>query len=76
MSFYKIFMFSMIPALAIGWVLYWLRERKLDAEEAKEPHKTTSETLKKSRSEVSTWAQQMADFKKPPGPGQREEQSD
>ncbi len=73
---YKIFMFVMIPALAIGWLLYWLRERKLDAEEAKNPHETTSETLKKSRTEVSTWAQQMADFKKPAGPSQREEQSD
>ena len=73
--FYKIFMLIMIPDLAIGWLLYWLRERKLDAEEAENPHKTTSETLKKTRTEVSTWAQQMADFKKPPGPGQRDDQA-
>ena len=74
--FYKIFMLIMIPALAIGWLLYWLRERKLDAEEAKNPHKTTSETLKKTRTVVSPWAQQKADVKKPPGPGPREVQSD
>ncbi len=76
MNAYTIFMLIMIPALGIAWLLYFLRERKLDAEEAENPHETTSETLKKSRTEVSSWAQQMADFKKPAGPSQREEDSD
>ena len=68
---YKIFMYIMVPVLIIGWVLYWLREKKLDAEEKLNPKKNISKTLKKSRNEVSDWAQQMANFKKPPGPGQK-----
>lgn len=63
---YKILMGIAVPLLAIGWGVYWWRERKLDQEEAamsKEDKAT--DTLKKSRNEVSDWAQQMANFKKP-----------
>ena len=63
---YKILMGISLPLLAIGWAVYWWRERKLDQEEAamsKEDKST--DTLKKSRSDVADWAQQMADFKKP-----------
>jgi hypothetical protein len=71
---YKVFMIIMVPAIVIGWVVYWLRERKLDAEEEQNPKKNVSVKLEKTRSEVSDWAQQMADFKKPTGPGQKPEQ--
>ncbi len=71
---YKIFMIIMVPAIIIGWVVYWLRERKLDAEEEQNPKKNISVKLEKTRGEVSDWAQQMADFKKPPGPSQKSEQ--
>ncbi len=63
---FKVFMCIAIPLLAIAWIAYWLWQRKLDQEEAQMPeHKTTSVRLQKTRDEVSDWAQQMADFKKP-----------
>jgi hypothetical protein len=64
-------MYIMIPALGLGWLLYWLRERKLDAEEKQNPKKNISKTLTKSQNELSDWAQQMANLKKPPGPSQK-----
>ena len=64
MSIYKIFMLITVPALAIGWLVYWLRERKLDKEEQSQP-KQVSARLTKTKSEVSDWAQKMASFKPP-----------
>ncbi len=64
MPIYKIFMLIAVPALAIGWIVYWLRERKFAEEEKKQPKKV-SKRLTQSKSEVSNWAQRMADFKPP-----------
>jgi hypothetical protein len=61
---YKIFMLIAIPVLVIGWVAYWLYMRKVIEEEKKQPKKE-SQRLTKTKSEVSEWAQKMANFKKP-----------
>jgi len=66
---YKVFMCIAIPVVAIAWLAYWLHEKKLDREEAAMPKsQRSSERLKKTRSEVSDWAQQMANFKRPTRP--------
>ncbi|MHC4583261.1 MAG: hypothetical protein ACYS3N_01965 [Planctomycetota bacterium] len=62
---YKIFMLIAIPAVIIGWVAYWLWMRKIIEEEKKQPKKKESQRLTKTKSEISDWAQQMANFKKP-----------
>ncbi len=62
---YKIFMLITIPVLIIGWVAYWLWMRKIIEEEKKQPQKKESQRLTKTKSEVSDWAQKMANFKKP-----------
>ncbi|MHC4242118.1 MAG: hypothetical protein ACYSU4_06915 [Planctomycetota bacterium] len=62
---YKIFMLIAIPAVIIGWVAYWLWMRKIIEEEKKQPKKKDSQRLTKTKSEISDWAQQMANFKKP-----------
>ncbi len=64
MSIYKIFMLITVPAVAIGWIVYWLRERKIAEEEKNQP-KQVSKRLTQSKSEVSDWAQKMAAFKPP-----------
>ena len=64
MSIYKIFMLITVPAVVIGWIVYWLRERKLDEEEKNQP-KQVSKRLTQTKSEVSDWAQKMAGFKPP-----------
>lgn len=61
---YKIFMLIAVPALAIGWIVYALWERKMREEEKKRP-KQVSERLTKTKSEVSDWAQKMAAYKPP-----------
>ena len=61
---YKIFMLIAIPVLIIGWVAYWLYMRKVVEEEKKQPKKE-SQRLTKTKSEISDWAQKMANFKKP-----------
>lgn len=61
---YKIFMLIAIPAVIIGWVAYWLWMRKIIEEEKKQPKKV-SQRLSKTKNEISNWAQQMANFKKP-----------
>ncbi len=63
---YKVCMCIAVPLLAIAWIAYWLWQKRLDNEEAKMPaHRTSSAHLQKSRDEMSDWAQQMANFKKP-----------
>ena len=61
---YKIFMLIAIPVLIIGWVVYWLWMRKVIEEEKNQPKKE-SQRLTKTKSEISDWAQKMAQFKKP-----------
>ncbi len=61
---YKIFMLIAIPALIIGWIAYAIWERKMRAEEVKQP-KQESQRLKKTKSEVADYAQKLKDFKKP-----------
>ena len=51
-----------VPALIIGWVAYWLWMRKIIEEEKKQPKKQ-SQRLTKTKSEISEWAQKMANFK-------------
>ncbi len=61
---YKIFMLIAVPALIIGWVAYVLWERKMQAEEEKQP-KQISQRLKQTKNEVADYAQKLKDFKKP-----------
>lgn len=61
---YKVFMLIAIPALAIGWVAYWLWTRKIEEEEKNQP-KQVSKQLTKTRSEVSDWAKKMSTFESP-----------
>ncbi len=61
---YKIFMLIAVPALIIAWVAYALWERKMRAEEEKQP-KQVSQRLKQTRSEVADYAQKLKNFKKP-----------
>ncbi len=70
LSGYAIFMVIMIPILAIAWLVYYFWNKKMDAQEEAEKQKG-SQRLRKTRNEVSEWAQQMAQFKGPPKrPGQ------
>jgi hypothetical protein len=61
---YKIFMLIALPVLAIGWIAYAIWMRKVCEEEKKQP-KQQSQRLKKTKSEITDWAQKMAKFKKP-----------
>ena len=61
---YKVFMLIAIPALIIGWIAYYLWMRKVIEEEKNQP-KPESQRLKKTKSEVSDWAQKMAEYKPP-----------
>jgi hypothetical protein len=60
---YKIFMLIAIPVLLIGWIGYWLWTRKMAKEDENQPKE--SQRLRKTKGEISEWAQKMADFKKP-----------
>ncbi len=61
---YKIFMLIAVSALTIGWIAYYLWERKMRAEKVKQP-KQESQRLKKTKSEVADYAQKLKNFKKP-----------
>ena len=61
---YKIFMLIALPVLAIAWLVYYLWERKMRAEEKKRP-KQVSERLQKTRSEMADWAKKMAEYQPP-----------
>ena len=61
------FYYIIIPAailVAIGWIIYGIYEYKMRQEEKDQP-KQISDRLKKSKSEVSDWAQKMANFESP-----------
>ena len=64
MGLYEIFMIVMVPALAIGWFIYWRWTKKIE-EEAKNRPKPVSKQLQKTRSEVSDWAKKLADSESP-----------
>ncbi|UCC98156.1 MAG: hypothetical protein JSW66_20200 [Phycisphaerales bacterium] len=61
---YKVFMLIALPALAIGWIAYALWLRKIREEERNQP-KPQSQRLVKTKTEVSDWAQKMAQFQPP-----------
>jgi len=61
---YKIFMLIAVSALTIGWIAYAIWMRKVCEEEKQQP-KQESKRLKKTKSEITDWAQKMAEFKKP-----------
>ena len=64
MLYWKVFMIVAIPALAIGWVVYWWWNRKIEEEERNRPN-PVSKRLKQTRTEVSDWAKKMAEFESP-----------
>ena len=61
---YKVFMLIAIPALIIGWIAYGLWIRKIREEEKNRP-KPQSQRLVKTKTEISDWAQKMAQYKPP-----------
>ena len=61
---YKVFMLIAIPALVIGWIAYGMWIRKIREEEKTQP-KPESQHLRKTKSEVSDWAQKMPQYQPP-----------
>ena len=61
---YKIFMLIAVSALTIGWIAYAIWMRKVCEEERQQP-KEESKRLKKTKSEITDWAQKMAKFQPP-----------
>ena len=64
MSLYKIFMIVGVIVVAGGWIAYAIWDYKMRQEEKKQPKKRSAR-LQKTQGEVSDWAKQMAEFKKP-----------
>lgn len=64
MSTYKIFMILGVILVAGGWIAYAIWDYRLRQEEKKQPKKRSAR-LRKTQGEVSDWAKQMAEFKKP-----------
>jgi hypothetical protein len=65
MSTYAIFMIVGVLVVGIGWIAYFLWDRKMAKEEESRPKPQTAQ-MKKTKSEVSDWAKKMAEFKGPP----------
>jgi hypothetical protein len=61
---YKVFMLIAIPAVIIGWIVYWQWNKKIE-EEAKNRPKPVSKRLTQTRNEVSDWAKKMVNFESP-----------
>ena len=61
---YKIFMIIGVIVVGGGWIAYGIYEYKMRQEEKKQPRQRSAR-LRKSQGEVSDWAKQMAEFKKP-----------
>ena len=61
---YKTIMIVGVLVVAIGWIVYGIWDYKMKQIEKSQP-KPRSERLKKTQTEVSDWAKQMAAFKKP-----------
>ena len=70
---FKIVMTIAVVLLAAGWIAYGIYELKMRAEEKKHPREP-SERLKKTRGEVSDWAQKMAQWESPAKKRAREAQ--
>ena len=62
--FYKVFMLISIPAVIIGWIIYWQWTKKIEEEEKNRP-KPVSKRLTQTRNEVSDWAKKMVNFESP-----------
>jgi hypothetical protein len=54
-----------VPVVVLGWIAYFLWDRKMRKEEEKEPRPQAAR-VQKTKSEVSDWAKKMAEFKGPP----------
>jgi len=65
MSTYAILMTIGVPVVVLGWIAYFLWDRKMRKEEEKEPRPQAAR-VQKTKSEVSDWAKKMAEFKGPP----------
>ncbi len=61
---FKYVMIGAIAVLAVAWGIYAVYEYRWRKYEKSQP-KQSSERLQKTRSELSDWAKQMANFKKP-----------
>jgi FtsZ-interacting cell division protein ZipA len=61
---YRTIMIVGLIVVAVGWIIYGIWDYKMRQVEKSQP-KPRSERLKKTQSEVSDWAKQMAAFKKP-----------
>ena len=61
---YKVFMIIGVIVVGGGWIAYGIYEYKMRQEEKKQPRQRSAR-LRKSQGEVSDWAKQMAQFKKP-----------
>jgi hypothetical protein len=73
---YKVFMIIGGVLVVGGWIAYAIWDYRLRQEEKKQP-KVRSKRYKKSQAEISDWAKQMAEFKKPVAKRQaRGDQSD
>ena len=62
--FYKIFMLIALPAVIIGWIIYWQWTKKIEEEEKNRP-KPVSKRLTQTRNEISDWAKKMATHDSP-----------
>jgi hypothetical protein len=65
MSTYAILMTIGVPVVILGWIAYFLWDRKMAKEEKTQP-KPQSERVKKTKSELSDWAKKMSEYKGPP----------
>ena len=64
MGWYTIFMLVALPILGAGWIGYAIWIHKIRKEE-KVRGKPVSARLRKTRTEVSDWAQKMKEHKSP-----------
>lgn len=65
MSTYAIFMIVGVLVVGIGWIAYFLWDRRMCKEEESQP-KPQTERQQKTKTELSDWAKKMAEFKGPP----------
>lgn len=65
MSTYAIFMIIGVLVVGVGWIAYFLWDRKMAKEEESQPKPQTAQ-MKKTKTELSDWAKKMAEFKGPP----------
>ena len=61
---YKFIMIIGVVLVAGGWIAYAIWDYRLRQEEKKQPPKRSAR-FRKTQSEVSDWAQKMAEYQKP-----------